>query len=85
MKRFWDFVDKRKIVRRAGYFALWTLVFLAFNWSLGYADLSLMMERSGVETAAVIAAIWAPLSMLAGHVFKVYANGRSNESDAGAS
>jgi hypothetical protein len=76
MDKLYEFLDKSRLFRRGGFVAIWIIVFWGFGWSLDYADAALLLERPGVDTAAVLAAIWAPITALAGYVFRIYTDGR---------
>jgi hypothetical protein len=58
---FWEWVDKRQIVRRG--VLLFTLVMTYLAFKLGY-DFALVSRFDGVGTAAVIAAFTAPVAYL---------------------
>lgn len=69
-----DFVDERAVVRRAVLFITLWMTWEAFYWAAKFATLT---DKSGIEVAAIIAAVTAPISLLQGFVFKVYADGRA--------
>jgi hypothetical protein len=65
----WDFVDKRQIIRRGAFlWMLWITAKVVF-WTLDFAQVS---ARPGIEVAAIIAAIWAPLATLQGALVRFY-------------
>lgn len=68
-----DFIDKHQIIRRA--IVLWIVVLTSrvMEWTIDFAWQS---SRPGLEVAAIIAAIWAPMSVLQGFVLNVYSKGR---------
>lgn len=69
-----DFIDTHAIVRRIAFFVmLWITVKTSF-WTLDFAWNS---GRPGMDVAAILAAIWAPLSALQGAMFKFYDSGRN--------
>jgi len=72
----YDFLDRSRIFRRSGYVLCWFLILKAAYWTAGYAATALTAGVSGVDTAAVIAAVLTPLSGLAAMVFKAYSDGR---------
>lgn len=74
MTKFWDWVDNRSVVRRIVLFITLWMTWVAFNWAGIYA--LAMADKSGLEAAAIIAAVTAPISVLQGYVFKIYAEGR---------
>lgn len=70
-----DFIDSRAIVRRIAFFVmLWITIKTSF-WTVEFAWYS---SRPGMEIAAIIAAVWTPLSGLQAAVFAFYDRGRSN-------
>jgi hypothetical protein len=71
---FWDWVDSRSVVRRLVLFITLWMTWLAFQWAADFA--LVVIDKSGIEAAAIIAAVTAPISVLQGYVFKVYAEGR---------
>lgn len=71
---FWDWVDSRSVVRRLVLFITLWMTWLAFQWAAEFA--LVVIDKSGIEAAAIIAAVTAPISVLQGYVFKVYAEGR---------
>ena len=86
MQAIYDFMDRSRIFRRGGYVLCWFLILKAAYWTAGYATAAMEASVSGVETAAVIAAVLTPLSGLAAMVFKAYSDGRVDDAkrdDAG--
>lgn len=79
MNWLYDFMDRSRVFRRGGYVLCWFLILKAAYWTAGYATAALAAGVSGVDTAAVIAAVLTPLSGLAGMVFKFYNDGRVND------
>ncbi len=64
-----DFIDERKVIRRAMVLiVLWQLVD-AYLWAKAYA---LRQGMTGVELSAVIAAVLTPVTILQGFLFKLY-------------
>lgn len=53
---------------------LW-LTWESFRWASAFAEHT---DKSGIETAAVIAAVTAPVSLLQASVFKTYIEGRKS-------
>lgn len=73
--RWWTFVDERGIVRRAVLgVAIW-MTWRVSVWAMGYAADS---PRPGVDVAAIIAAVSAPVTLFAGAVFKAYSESRAS-------
>lgn len=70
---FWDWVDERIIVRRIAFFMVMWLVFETLEWTLNFASNS---PRPGMEVAAIIAAVWAPITALQAAMFALYSNYR---------
>lgn len=75
IKRFWDWVDGRAVVRRL---VLAVTVWATIDVTVFVAwDFAAHSPYDGVGTAAVIAAITAPLAALQGFAFASYTKGRS--------
>ena len=73
--RLWDWVDNRAVVRRI---VLGVTVWATIDVSVFVAwDFALHSPYDGLGTAAVIAAITAPLAALQGFAFASYTKGRS--------
>lgn len=53
--------------------AIW-MTWLVSEWSMWYA---VDNSRNGMEIAAIIAAVTAPVTMFAGYVFKAYLESRA--------
>lgn len=70
---FWDWLDKRAIVRRIAFFLVLYMTWDAFYWTIHFADTS---TKPGTEIGVIIAAVWAPLTALQAAVFALYANFR---------
>lgn len=70
---FWDWIDSRAVVRRLvlGY-TLW-MTWYGVHEAVQFAYQS---KFDGVGTAAIIAAILAPIAALQGFAFANYTNGR---------
>jgi hypothetical protein len=69
-----DWVNNHSIIRRVVLFITLWMTWEAFHWASQYAYTT---KLDGVGTAAVIAAVTGPISVLQGYVFKVYAGGRN--------
>ncbi len=70
----WDWIDSRGIVRRIVLgIAMW-MTWRVSVWGMAYANSSTL---PGVEQAAVIAAVTAPITRFAGAVFKAYLDARA--------
>lgn len=73
----WDWIDRRQIVRRFAFlWMLWITGKVVF-WTLDFAHVSV---RPGIEVAAIIAAIWAPLATLQGALVKFYDDAQIKQS-----
>lgn len=73
--RWWAFVDERGIVRRAVLgVAIW-MTWRVSVWAMGYAETS---PRPGVDIAAIIAAVTAPVTLFAGAIFRAYTESRTS-------
>lgn len=73
MNRFWDWIDKRGIVRRVVLgIAVW-MTWRATVWATAFAAAS---DKPGLEVAAIIAAATAPLTLFTASVFKAYVESR---------
>lgn len=71
---FMDFVDSRAIVRRIAFFVMLGITIKTSLWTIEFAWYS---SRPGMEIAAIIAAVWTPLSGLQAAVFAFYDKGRN--------
>lgn len=74
IERFWNWIDSRSIVRRIVLFVTLWMTWEAFQWAAGFAQSS---TKAGIDIAAIIAAVTAPISVLQGYVFKVYSDARN--------
>ena len=73
MTRFWDWVDQRGVVRRVVLGITVWMTWRAFQWATVFAT---MTDKSGVEVAAIIGAVTAPITYLQSAAFKAYLEGR---------
>lgn len=73
MNTIFDFINTHSIVRRIVLFVTLYMTYAAFTWAATFAGVS---DKTGIEIAAIIAAVTAPITVLQGFVFKVYAEGR---------
>lgn len=69
----WDWIDSRRVVRRVVLFITLWMTWQAFTWAGVFA---MTTDKPGIDVAAIIAAVTAPISILQGYVFQVYAKGR---------
>lgn len=73
MGRLFDFIDKYAIVRRIVLgVAIW-MTWRVSEWAMSFAVSS---TRPGVDLAAVVAAVTAPVTVFGGYAFKVYADSK---------
>lgn len=72
IEQFWDFVDNRGVIRRAILgIAIW-MTWRVSEWAMVFAT----NEEISMNTAAVIAAVSAPIVAFGGYVFKSYLDSR---------
>jgi len=76
VKRFWDFVDERAVVRRVAFLVVLGVCVDLAMWTKGFAETSTL---DGVGRGAVIAAIWAPMSWLFKGVAEMYSSFRGSK------
>lgn len=73
--QFWDFVDNRGVIRRAVLgIAIW-MTWQVSEWAMAFAT----NEEISMNTAAVIAAVTAPVVAFGGYAFKSYLDSRNGE------
>ena len=75
MMPFIRWADKRNFISvRSGvlYVTVW-MTWLAFHWA---ADFAMTTDKAGLDVAAIIGAVTAPISLLQAAVFRVYAESR---------
>lgn len=68
-------IDKYKITRRAVLVTAIWMTWAASEWAMWFATGN---ARNGMEIAAIIAAVQAPVMAFTGMVFKVYAENGGN-------
>jgi hypothetical protein len=73
------FLDPYGVNRRVILFITVYMTWKSFEWAAHFAGTS---TKSGLEEAAIIAAVTAPISALQGFVFKVYTESRPERSNA---
>jgi hypothetical protein len=72
----WDWIDTRSIVRRIVLFVTLWMTWRSFTWAADYANHLSLTPGIGLEAAAIIAAVTAPIAALQASVFKIYSDGR---------
>lgn len=70
---FWDFIDRRAVVRRIMAIGTFALVVWVIAWATRFAETS---PRPGMDVAAIIGAVMAPLNLLMGFMFSSYSKSR---------
>lgn len=77
LTRLWDWVDTRGVIRRATLGVVIWMNYWAGEHAYTYAENALKMSKADAGIGAVIAAFTAPAALLAGYVFKSYAESRT--------
>lgn len=73
MKALLDFLDNRAVIRRIVLFVTLWMTWRGFEWAGQFASTT---PKSGLEVAAIITAVTAPVAALQAAVFKVYSSSR---------
>lgn len=76
----YDVINQQGIIRRATLAVCVYMTYTATTWAEHFADTT---GRSGIDAAAIIAAVTAPLMALQGFAFKQYLDSRNKEQDNG--
>jgi hypothetical protein len=71
-----DVINRQGVVRRAVLGVTVYMTYTATIWAQHFAQTT---ERSGVDVAAIIGAVTAPLMALQGYAFKHYLNSRQED------
>lgn len=66
--------NKQMLVRRVSLVFVLALTALTYKWGMDFAMTS---ARSGVDVAAILAALLTPLTTLQGFIFKFYSEART--------
>lgn len=74
LTRWWDWVDERDIDKHAVSLAILYGTVKVTHWAMGYA--SAVTDKSGIEVAAVIAAVAAPYMALQAAAINFYFRAR---------
>ena len=77
LKRLWDFIDARDIDKHAVSLAILWGTWKLTAWGMEFASLVFTTEKSGVEIAAVVAAVTAPYMALQAAAIHFYFRSRS--------
>lgn len=77
LTRFWDWIDSRGVIRRGVLGLTIWMLYEASVWAHHYALLALDKGKTDAGVAAIMAAITAPATLLAGYVFKAYLESRN--------
>lgn len=78
--KFWDWVDRRIVIRRIALFIMMWMTWQAFAWAALFAEKSIAMG-AGWDVGAIIAAVTAPIAALQGYVFNMYNNAKPRKDD----
>lgn len=73
-------INEQGIVRRCVLGVTVYMTYTATTWAENFANVT---ARSGLDAAAIIAAVTAPLMALQGFAFKQYLDSRNKEQDNG--
>lgn len=73
---FLEFVDKRRIVRRAHTVVLLWMLVDCYRWATGFVEST---DRPGAELALVLAVVTWPITTLVGIVYRMYDTSRRAE------
>lgn len=73
MNVFEDFLHKHKVLRRGTLALALVMTWEVTRWSMWFATEN---TRNGVEIAAILAAIQAPITLFAGQVFKSFVDSK---------
>ena len=73
---FLDFIDTRAVIRRIVLGVTLWMTWESYTWAATFAESAVAHGKTGMDYAALIAAVTLPISALQGYVFKVYAEGR---------
>ncbi len=76
LTQFWDFIDTRGVIRRGVLSVIIWMNWVAGEHAYEYALTALAVGKTDAGVGAVIAAFTAPAALLAGYVFKTYAEAR---------
>lgn len=77
LTRLWDFVDNREIDKHAVSLVVLYGTMIVTQWAMRFAETQSALGRSGVEIAAIIAAVLGPYSILQAAAIKFYFDNRT--------
>lgn len=77
LTRLWDFVDKREIDKHVVSLVVLYGTMIVTQWAMRFAETQSALGRSGVEIAAIIAAVLGPYSILQAAAIKFYFDNRT--------
>lgn len=75
MSSFWDWVDRRAVVRRVMTLGTFAMTMVTIWWAMRFAMES---PRSGADVAMIIGAVMVPVNGLQGYIFGAYVKGRTD-------
>jgi len=79
LKRLWDFIDERDIDKHFVSLAILWGTWKLTEWGMQYASLVFTTQKSGLEIAAVVAAVTAPYMALQAAAIHFYFSARSEK------
>lgn len=74
LEAFWDWVDTRGVIRRIVLAVAVYMTWAVSEWAMRFVA---GCPRSGVDIAAIITAVTAPVTVFGGYVFKAYIESRA--------
>jgi hypothetical protein len=77
LTRLWDWIDQREIDKHLVSVMVLYGTMIVTQWAMGFAEAQSGMGRSGVEIAAIIAAVLGPYSILQAAAIKFYFDNRT--------
>jgi len=80
LSEFWDFVDNRRIVRRSAFYVMLYITIRTAFWTWEFAAHA--GNHTDVGIAAIIAAVWGPITVMQTAVFAFYNSGRTSTEGA---
>lgn len=79
LTRVWDWIDTRGVIRRLVLGITIWMLWREGAWAYDYALRALSAGKADMGVAAIMAAITAPATLLAGYVFKAYLQSREDK------